>query len=183
MTNFFELLGIPESAALSEDELQRRYHKVIAAVHPDLASSEAERAEFTSQSSAINEARDTLANPVKRLRHLIDLRAPGTALNAAPGDDLMNLFQMVGTALQHADSFLAKKRETTTMLGKALLAEEEIGVQTTLQEVLGAVSHLQNEAPLQDGPVRELLRLYGRLSFLQKWQNQLNERLLFLITS
>ncbi len=180
--DFFELLGLPRQAAIDEEDLQRRFHERAAEIHPDRAKNPAERADFSKRSAELNQAWQTLKNPVTRLRHLLELLCPGDSVDAGLNEELMQLFAAVGGSVQRADAFLAKKRAAGSTLAKALLAEEEIRVQSELQATLAAVTSIREVLSFKVSQLAELRQLYTNLSFLEKWQRQLNERLLALLT-
>ncbi|MEM7011116.1 MAG: hypothetical protein AAF585_06490, partial [Verrucomicrobiota bacterium] len=102
MDDAFALLDLPRQAAMNEDEIQERHHARIADVHPDKAANDEERDEFSKQTSDLNLAAQLLKNPVTRLRHLLDLLAPGEKHDAGLDPDLMELFAKVGGAVQNA---------------------------------------------------------------------------------
>ena len=63
---------------------------------------------------------------------------------------------------------MSKRKGATSALAKALLAEEEVEVQTQLQSTLGAVTQAQEMMDLGTGDVGELRQIYTKLSFLEK---------------
>lgn len=178
----FELLGLPRQAALDEAEIQARHHERIAGSHPDQAANPDERDAFSKRASELNQAAQTLKNPVSRLRHLLDLIAPGEKHDAGLDQGLMDLFTQVGSAVQTAQQLLAKKSAASSALAKALLTEEEIQAQETLQTALAEVTRAESALDFQVSDPADLRRLYTKLSFLDKWRRQLNEKLLALIT-
>ncbi len=182
MTDFFEVLGLPRQGTIDEAELQTRYHELAADIHPDKTRDPKEREDFAERSSQLNLAVQTLKNPVTRLRHLLELLAPGEKPDAGLSEDLMQLFALVGGKVQEADAFLAKKRAASSALAKALLAEAEIRTQQDLQATLGQVTEALNQLDLDASDLNDLRKVYTQLSFLNKWQRQLNERLLAILT-
>ncbi len=181
--DFFALLGIPRHAAIDDEALKTRYHELAGEIHPDKASDPAQKEELVERSAQLNLAWKTLSNSASRIRHLLELIAPNSATgDAGLSEELMQLFASVGSTIQKADSFLSKRKGATSALAKALLAEEEVEVQTQLQSTLGAVTQAQEMMDLGTGDVGELRQIYTKLSFLEKWQQQLNERILALLT-
>jgi DnaJ-domain-containing protein 1 len=178
----FELLGLPRQAALDETEIQARHHERIAEVHPDKATNPEEREAFSGQSQELNQAAQTLKNPATRIRHLLDLIAPGEKHDAGLDEALMNLFSTVGAAVQGAQQLLAKKSAASSALAKALLADDEIQAQERLQAALGEVTRAENALDFGASETADLRRLYTKLSFLDKWRRQINELLLGLIS-
>lgn len=182
MMDAFELLDLPRQAALDESEIQARHHERIAEFHPDKATNPEEREALSRRSQELNQAAQTLKNPVSRLRHLLELIAPGQKQDAGLDEGLMSLFSTVGAAVQGSQQLLAKKSAATSALAKALLADEEIQAQEALQAALGEVTRAQSELDFGVSETSELRKLYTKLSFLDKWRRQINEQLLALIS-
>lgn len=91
----FALLGLPEIFALDMRELERSYRAHVSAHHPDrhAASDEATKRLSLQASTQINEAWQTLKNPLSRARYLLKLRGIDTqeeTNTAMPMDFLMN---------------------------------------------------------------------------------------------
>ena len=73
--NFFELFGLPLDYRIDEQMLHDNHQKLQAAFHPDryAAGSDQERRIAVQQASRINEAYDTLHNPVQRAQYMLKL--------------------------------------------------------------------------------------------------------------
>lgn len=178
-TDAFALLGLPRGAALCEDEVRAAFQKAAAAVHPDAAADEADRAARTAKFTALNEASATLASLPRRLRHLLELEHPelaaqksGTPLDGA----MMDLFSTTAAAVQRAAAVQSQKQKAASALTRALLAGAEMEAQESLeaaaQKVAAARAALESALPaLSDGPA--LAAYAARAGFLEKWQAQL----------
>jgi len=73
--NHFELLGLAASYVVPGNALDRCYREIQARVHPDrfAAASEAERRVAMQLATQVNEAYQTLKNPLKRAIYLLEL--------------------------------------------------------------------------------------------------------------
>lgn len=73
--DFFQLFGLPAAYRLDGDKLDSRYRALQTQVHPDKFShlSEAERRVSMQWATRVNEAYQTLTDPVKRARYLLSL--------------------------------------------------------------------------------------------------------------
>jgi molecular chaperone HscB len=73
--NYFELFGLPVDFDLDADELSRRYRELQRRVHPDKFASgpDAERRVSMQLTTLVNEAYQTLRDPVRRARYLLGL--------------------------------------------------------------------------------------------------------------
>lgn len=71
--NFFQLFGLPEHFRIDSAELSQRYRVLQGEVHPDKFSHrpESERRLSMQWATQINEAYQTLGNPVQRGRYLL----------------------------------------------------------------------------------------------------------------
>lgn len=72
---YFPLFGLPVSFEVDQDELTRRYRELQKSVHPDRYAHAGEREKMLAMSEAarINDAYQTLRDPVKRARYLLEL--------------------------------------------------------------------------------------------------------------
>ena len=142
MIDLFALLEEPRRPWLDPDELKAKYHQLTALHHPDVAGA-------TGDFSEINRAYQTLADPVARLRHLLDLESyDSTASRPQPvPEDIAAFFTPVAQASQSVDAFLKKHASAASPLAKALLSTEQYQVQENL-EVTIAVLHEAQETLL-----------------------------------
>lgn len=177
----FARLNLPRAAHLDESELKERYHEQVRTlIDPATGGGE--------EGQALHRAYEVLADPVQRLRHLLDLAAPerkagGTGLSG----DLVELFSEIGTVLHRADALLTRLSQTGSALGRALLAEQEAEAQVALQGMLGRLTEkwdleLARLCELRVEEVEALEAAVGRLRILQKWQGELQGRLLRFLT-
>jgi len=73
--NYFELFGIPVGFEVSAGDLRDRYRELQRAMHPDkfASASERERRLSVQLTANINEAFQTLLDPLKRTHYLLEL--------------------------------------------------------------------------------------------------------------
>lgn len=76
MQSFFDILGLPAAFVLDEKALEKAYFDAQRAVHPDrlVGKQAAERTEAIVRSQLVNDAYDTLKNPLFRAEHLLALQ-------------------------------------------------------------------------------------------------------------
>jgi molecular chaperone HscB len=90
----FELFGLPARFAVRQDAIERSYHEIQGRVHPDrfAGGTDAERRSAMQWAAHVNEAYETLRQPLKRARYLLSLRGvdPQVETNTAmPAEFLM----------------------------------------------------------------------------------------------
>ncbi|MDH5447360.1 MAG: Fe-S protein assembly co-chaperone HscB [Gammaproteobacteria bacterium] len=75
-SNFFELFDVPVSYEIDLDLIQQRYRELQRAVHPDkfVNATAQEKRLSMQQTSWINEALNTLKQPVERASYLLKLK-------------------------------------------------------------------------------------------------------------
>lgn len=73
--NYFELLGVPVGFVVDTTELASRYRELQKVVHPDRFAAAGEQSQRLSLQSAtmVNEAYETLKDPLKRAQYLLTL--------------------------------------------------------------------------------------------------------------
>lgn len=124
--DFFELLGVPRSVEVDSAPLQKNYFDLQRKFHPDrfVGRSEEERKAVLEESAKINEAYETLKDPVKRAEHLMALVA---APEAKPSQaELMEIMEMKesGEAAEQAAKALRRAAEFFSAGDYAAFAHE-----------------------------------------------------------
>ena len=187
MIDYFALLEQPRQPWLDPVALKAKFLERTRESHPDVAA--AESIGF----DQVNIAYQTLADPKRRLQHLLGLEgaAPGENMTSLPGE-INELFSEIGRINLRAARLQALYQETTSTLGKALLTSEAEEVRLALRgisERLEAASasdaeelHEANELWTRDSSAARpiLNNLYQRFSYLTKWREQIREKLLDL---
>ncbi len=89
--NYFEIFGLPESFSLDLSKITQRYRDLQQQLHPDrfASASDQERRLSVQMAALVNEAFQTLKDPVRRGRYLLSLSGidtdeeSNTAMNPA----------------------------------------------------------------------------------------------------
>jgi molecular chaperone HscB len=76
MRSLFDILGLPATFALNLATLEKAYFAAQRATHPDrfIGKPEAQRLEAVRHSTLVNDAYETLKNPLIRAEHLLELQ-------------------------------------------------------------------------------------------------------------
>ena len=174
--DLFALLEQPRRPWLDEHALKGAFHRLAFAAHPDRPGGQSDA------SADLNAAFETLRDPVKRLRHFLELEEPAILRQAASvPDDLGELFPRVAAAREALTRFAARRRSAASAVARALLADEEGAAKTIAGETRGAIEQ-RLAADLEalraiDGTAisdrKGLAHLYTRLAYLTRWDAQL----------
>ncbi|HEX4086099.1 MAG TPA: DnaJ domain-containing protein [Chthoniobacteraceae bacterium] len=177
MTDFFAILGEPRRPWTDPDALKEKYHRLTARHHPDIAGASADFAE-------INHAYQTLADPVARLRHLLELECAVPPAQQAPGE-IAAFFAPVAGTRQAVDAFFKKHAAAVSPLAKALLSPEQFETQERIEEMIASLQE-KHDALLEQvreadaawpGSLAQLAPLWQSLTYTAKWLAMLREAL------
>jgi curved DNA-binding protein CbpA len=204
MTDYFSLLDEPRRPWVDPAPLKARFLARSAELHPDRVhgGNEAEKAAATAQFAALNAAHNCLRDPKDRLAHLLELELgakPRDVQRIPPGTS--DLFVEVGQVCRDTDAFLAERaRATAPMLRAQLFARglDWADKLTALQQRIHArreelLAELRGLNPAWEAapaigaedrrgalPLERLEQLYRVLSYISRWSEQLQERLVQL---
>ncbi len=180
MTNYFALLGLPETLVLDPDAVESAWHE---AIRETSAASE-------DTLINLNEARATLADIARRLAHWLELKRTGGSLYRSIDPSLMDLFSAISPVLESTDLLIARLRKASTALTRAALTREAISAQLSVQERLRQIQSAKLvlaeqfpalESAAESGDLAPSWKCLGQLKFLNRWEAQCRERLLALI--
>ncbi|HEY5892193.1 MAG TPA: J domain-containing protein [Chthoniobacterales bacterium] len=173
MTNYFEVLGLPESLVLDDETLKERFHKISAEVHPDAGGEDATRFQLA------NDAFNVLRQPSRRLLHLLALRGFSEQTTQPPAD-LIDLFFETSAALKSADDITRRFDSAANALQKALLTRELMQCEERLTHTLQTLTLLETQAlaKLPDAALDwpAISKIAHTLSYLTKWKTEIAQR-------
>lgn len=206
MTDFFALLGEPRRPWLDPDALKQKFLQLSTEVHPDRfhSTSEEEKQRANQRYAEVNAAHSALRETRDRLLHLLELEAgakPKDVQRIPPGT--MDLFVEVGQLCREVDTFLVERSKVTSPLLKVQMFERGMEwtdkLQALLQRIHGKRDELLAElqqmnsawetAPAISSPERpsklpleRLEQIYRVFSYVARWSEQINERVVQLAT-
>ena len=164
--NHFQLFSLPKRYRLERADLDVRYRELQRRVHPDRFASAGDRERRVSmqQAAQINEAFETLKDPLRRGRYLLELR--GTNIDESQGSHQDPEFLMQQIELREA---LAEVRAHDDPLAELDRLSREIRAQyQALESALAAA--------LDDtGDTRAALTLVLRMQYFTRLQNEVQE--------
>jgi molecular chaperone HscB len=161
--NHFAIFGLPEKFGLDMAALESAWRAVQGAVHPDrfAGGTDAQRLLALQMSTQINQAHETLKDPVRRASYLCELQG-------VPIDAERN------TAMP--EDFLMQQMEWRESMEDAVAARDVRGLSQLADEVYAAIA--ESELLLEhllDSPSADVARASAevrRLMFLTKFQSQ-----------
>jgi len=199
MTDNFLLLNEPRGPWLDADLLKQKFLALSASLHPDKihSASDAEKNIAAKKFAELNAAYNSLLEPKSRLLHLLELE-----LGAKPKDiqtipsALADLFAEVSMVCRSADGFLAEKSKVTSPLLQVQLFErgqdwvEKLNVlrrklnelREKLTEELKSLDAqwISTDAVSRKEILPKLEELYRLLGYFNRWNGQIQERVLQL---
>lgn len=206
MTDAFALLGEFRSPVVDLDALKARFLELSATTHPDRfhGGAESDRSAAQDRYTAINAAYQTLRDPRERLLHLLTLERgspPRDIQRIPPGT--MDLFVDVGQTCRDCDEFLARRGRAESPMVRLQNLRDGLGWLQRLQDLQRRVAARRDEvgqelagldaawrsAPSVGDPARpealpleRLEELYRIQSYVARWTDQIQERIVQLAT-
>jgi hypothetical protein len=202
--DFFSLLGQPRHPWLEPETLKDRFLQLSSEAHPDRAhsASHAEKEAANRRYAEFNLAHNTLKEPRDRLLHLIELERgekPRDIQRIPPGT--MDLFVEVGQLCRDIDGFLAERGKVSSPILKVQMFEkgldwtdklqslqQRIAVKRTeLEGELRSMNSVWDSAPAAGPeragalPIERLEQIYRTFSYIARWSEQINERMVQLM--
>ena len=199
MTDNFALLKEPRRPWLDADSLKQKFLALSANAHPDKihSASESKKSDATKQFAELNAAYNCLLEPKLRLLHLLELE-----LGAKPKDiqqiptALADLFAEIAAVCHKADGFLAEKSKVTSPLLQVQLferAQDWIEQLNSLQRKLNELHEtltdelksldekwIENDLKARGDLLKKLDELYRLFGYFNRWNNQIQERVVQL---
>lgn len=196
MTDFFVLLDETRRPWLDTSELKQKFLTLSTSLHPDRvhSASEVEKENAAKKFTDLNIAYNHLIDPKLRLFHLLELET-GTKpkdIQQIP-DDLADLFAGVAANCSQIDKFLKDKPQNASPLLAVQWFErvrERMEQLEQLKNKLGVLrGRLDDELKLLDTKwmssetagrkeiLPQLERLYRLFGYFNRWNNQIQERI------
>ncbi len=163
--NHFELFGLPSSYVIDANQLAERYLELQRVMHPDrYAKGSAQERRLSMQGSIrINEAYETLKDPIHRARYLLSLKGIDMDLQKETTQDAAFLMEQLELREQLAE---APNRPDPYGFISTLMAD----INRRITSLVGQMAvQFETATPEQLEAAREILR---KMQFLQKLRYQ-----------
>ena len=163
--NFFELFDVPMAFEVDLDLVQQRYRDLQKVVHPDkfVNASDQEKRISMQQTSWINEAFNTLSQPVDRAIYLLKLK--GVDLNLENETTMDASFLMEQMEMREALSTIRSKDDPLLELDNFSRQ-----VKNKMKTMMGDYSVVYENDQLDDA--KELIR---KMQFMHKAKKEVDE--------
>lgn len=167
--NYFEIFGLPETFDIDTAAMKDRYHDLQQQLHPDryASATDQEKRLSVQMTALVNEAFQTLKNPLRRGRYLLQLRGIDTN-------------EEIDTAMDPA--FLMEQMELREALDTACDSDRPLPELTSLgrkvvQAIEVRINHLRDRLSREDAKSSEEARNTVReLQFLEKLAQEIEQR-------
>ena len=197
MVNFFALLGLPARPWVDPDVLRQQHLSLTSQHHPDRlpqGSSALRANESADTMASLNQAFAIVSSPRDRLGHLhLLLTGQPPSHTASIPNDLVDLFAQMSQVLRATDDFLNSRYQITSPILKAQAYAQGLDWVSRIQELQGAVRQHMSEFDQalrefdadwdglsDEDRARGLQVAQFRASCLQKWTDQLSDRMVQL---
>jgi curved DNA-binding protein CbpA len=200
----FALLQEPRQPWLDPDSLKANFLRLAARLHPDKVHQAGadDKAAANERYAGINAAYHCLLEPKERLLHLLELESgakPKDVQSIPPGT--MDLLVEIGQVCRETDFFLAARSKTESPLLKAQMFETGMAWTDKLNQLrrridlrrgellaeLKSMNTAWNTAPPPGSagraaalPLKRLEQVYRVFSYMARWTEQIQERLVRL---
>jgi len=204
MIDCFALLNEPRRPQIDLEALKAKFRARSIEAHPDRFhnESDSEKQAVNQRYLELNAAYNCLRQPQERLQHLLELER-GTKpddLQQIP-NHAMDLFVEVGQLCRDLDSFLRERSEITSPLLKVQAFERAREWMEKLKSLKQRISAQQDALIIELGslnavwlaappvgasnrrdalPLARLEQIYWGVSYLSRWSEQIQERLVQL---
>jgi len=201
MTDYFALLGEKRQPWIDPAALKNKFLFLSTHCHPDLVHGQGEQAKQAANKNYVelNAAYQCLSNTRNRLLHLIVLETgtPPRDIQRIPAGT-MEYFVEVSQLCKQIDLFLTARGKVSSPLLKVQLFEKGVdwadkisalrkklnGISRGLEDELKSLNRVWKETPSsalsQAQPLDHLEQIHRTLSFLSRWEAQLQEKSVLL---
>lgn len=166
MPDFFTLFGLPQCYRIDRAALEQRYRELQRAVHPDRFASAGDRERRLSmqQAADVNQAYQTLTDPLGRARYLLELRG-------YPFEDQSRTTADSGFLLEQME--LREALDEVRRVPEPLPALEELSARVKAGAAL--LETALTAALDQSGDLESAFAAFLKLQFFTRLQSEIDE--------
>jgi len=172
--NYFELFDLEPSFSLSLDQLAQTFKLLQLQVHPDrfANATEAEKRLSVQFSSLINQAYQTLRNPLERAKYLLTLHGASNAINKQQSHTIKDTtFLMQQMELREALQDIQSNPDPVAAL---MQMDDEIAGQ--IQNLHAELERYFRRGQITEPDLAQAADCVNRLQFLNKLQAEIGEK-------
>ncbi len=169
--NYFEFFNIPVSFQVDQDALRRRFYENSKKYHPDFhtLANAAQQADMLEKSTLNNEAYQTLSDPDRRMRYVLQLNGllPEEGQQTVPQDFLLDMMAINEGLMELELDFDPDRYQT-------LLAELE-NLENTLLESIRPLLETSSETGPDKPALHAVLDYYFKKRYLLRIRENLSK--------
>ena len=187
--DYYSLFHLERKLIISKELLLKNYYHLSVILHPDGFYGTEERKLATAWMELTNLAYETLNNEEKRILYFLnkkteDMKAIDSTVN------VIDIYGDIQTALMNADELLNKAPAMQTRITLLKYNYELKKVESALADLNEKIRIIREQwtnrlqefdnRPLTDNDVETLLNIAGTFSYIHKFDNLINEKILQL---
>ncbi len=169
----FAELGLERRLVLDEEALDEAFAAAGKRTHPDAGGT---REAF----ERVAKAKETLARPVLRLRHWLEIEGVPGDLRGPVSAGMMDVFSELGGLLQRVDELLRERERASSALARAMLEGRTQAAREELEAMQDKLQAMAGEAvaafPEVERGARDGWELAREMGFVEKWRSEVRER-------
>jgi len=161
--NYFEIFNFPVRFNIDLNKLQKSYRIIQSKIHPDkfVSASEIEKKQSLMKSTEINDAYQTLKNPIKRANYLIKINLQSEIKDTnLPPEFLLQQMEWE----EHLESIEENKKE---------LKQFELLIKNEYQENL---FNLENECD-KNKDWDKAMKILNKIQFIDRLNSKINKQI------
>ncbi len=181
--NHFERFGLEPKLWIEPEILKQRFLELSAELHPDKVRGDKAAAEQCFK--LVNESYTTLRNTRTRLLHILEISgAPKEEHVQNVPDAVLEFFTVIASATKEADALLKEMSAANSRMLRAQLMDRAMTQIDSLQNLQGhlreRISRIESNLKQFEGqssPIKLAQDAAAALGFMERWNNQLQERI------
>lgn len=167
-TDYFTLLGLPQSFSIDPDELRKKYLALSRHAHPDFASADSPEVQtlHLQVAASLNEAYRTLRDPAARAAYLLELLGgKSSAEDKSVPDGFLETMMMLQEELQEA---LAADDQPELQRLRDVLETQRVGLVRRITTLFEDYQEAVACKAVTDELLQEIRRQVNAISYVKK---------------
>ena len=176
----YALLGLPRTLVGDEESVRAAHRAAVLACS---------QGAMPGSAASLNEARDVLLDPARRVKHWLGLCGWNRWQAVPLSEEFMEFFSRLGPIIHQAQDLSRQLSRQSTALGRASLAPRVLALRRQLEfcseqlrglqdPILASLRLLDDHGqPLAEEQLASVAMDQARLAYLVKWRHQISQAL------